>query len=107
MKRAPLALAAATIALAAVSVALPDGLRATTQTRPSATPAPAESAAATPTASTFVRPIWRLDIPKGGGPFAARVSPDARMVALETGARNGGAVLYEIRPPVAPSDVAE
>ena len=107
MKRAPLALAAATIALAAVSVAVPDGLRDSTQTRASASPQPVESAAATPTPSTFVRPIWRLDIPKGGGPFAARVSPDARMVAVETGARSGGAVLYEIRPPVAPSDVAE
>jgi len=107
MKRAPLALAAVTIALAAASVAVPDGLRAATQARASATPAPAESASAAPTASTFVRPIWRLDIPKGGGPFAARVSPDARMVAVETGARSGGAVLYEIRPPVAPSDVAE
>jgi len=107
MKRAPLALAAATIALAAVSVAVPDGLRDSTQTRASASPQPVEIAAATPTPSTFVRPIWRLDIPKGGGPFAARVSPDARMVAVETGARSGGAVLYEIRPPVAPSDVAE
>ena len=107
MRRAQLALAAATIALAAVSVAMPDGLRDSTQKRASATPQLADSPAGTPTASTFVRPIWRLDIPKGGGPFAARVSPDARMVAVETGARDGGAVLYEIRPPVAPSEVAE
>lgn len=107
MRRAQLALAAATIALAAVSVAMPDGLSDSTQKRASATPQLADSAASTPTASTFVRPIWRLDIPKGGGPFAARVSPNARMVAVETGARDGGAVLYELRPPVAPSDVAE
>lgn len=107
MKRAPLALAAVTIALAAASLAVPDGLRDSTETRASATPAPADSAAGNPSASTFVRPVWRLDVPKGGGPYTAHVSPDARMVAVETGARSGGAVLYEIQPPVATSDVAK
>jgi hypothetical protein len=105
MRRAPFAFAVATIALAAVSVVVPDGLRDSTQTRASAIPAPAASASATPTASTFVRPIWRLDIPKGGGPFTARVSPDARLVAVESGGRVG-LVVYEIRPPIAPSDIA-
>ena len=105
MKRAPLALAAATVALAAVAVGVPDGMRATTQTLGRATPAPAESATASPSGSTFARPIWRLDVPKGGGPFTARVSPDARLVAVESGGRTG-IVVYEIRPP-APSDVAQ
>ena len=105
MKRAPLALAAATIALAAVSVVLPDGLRSSTQTRASATLPPAERAAATPSASALVRPIWRLDVPNSRGPFVARVSPDARLVAVESG-RGTGIVVYEIQPPVAPSDVA-
>jgi hypothetical protein len=106
MKRAPLALAVATIALAAVLVGVPDGLGPSTQTQPrvNATPAPADSAVATPT--TFVRSVWRLDVPKGGGPFTARVSPDARLVAVESGGR-AGIVVYEIRPPVPPSDVAQ
>jgi hypothetical protein len=105
MKRAPLALAIATIALAAVFVAVPDGLRSSTQTRASATLPPAERAAATPSANTLVRPIWRLDVPNSRGPFVARVSPDARLVAVESG-RGTGIVVYEIQPPVAPSDVA-
>ena len=105
MKRAPLALAAATIALAAVSVVVPDGLRDSTQTRASATLPPAERGAATPSASALVRPIWRLDVPNSRGPFVARVSPDARLVAVESG-RGTGIVVYEIQPPVAPSDVA-
>jgi hypothetical protein len=107
MKRAPIALAAATIALAAVSVIVPDGLRDSTELRASATPAPADIAAGTPSASTLVRSVWRLDLPKSGGPYMARVSPDAQLVAVETGSRSGGAVLYEIRPPVTPSDVAK
>jgi hypothetical protein len=106
MKRAPLALAVATIALAAVSVALPDGLRDSTETRASATPAPADSAAGTPSASTFTRSVWRLDVPKSGGPFVTRVSPDARLVAVESG-RGTGVAVYEIRPPIAPSDAAQ
>jgi len=105
MKRAPLAVAVATIALAAVSVAVPDGPRSSTQTRASATPLPAERAAATASASTLVRPIWRLDVPNSRGPFVARVSPDARLVAVESG-RGTGIVVYEIQPPVAPSDLA-
>ena len=103
MKRAPLALAVATIALAAVSVGVPDGLRDSTKTPASATPAPPDGAS--PSTNTLARPVWRLDVPKSGGPFVARVSPDARLVAVGSGTGTG-IVVYEIEPPVAPSDVA-
>lgn len=110
MKRAPLALAAATIALAIVAVVVSDGLRASvpsTQTLGGATPTPGGSATPTPSGRAFAGPIWRLDVPKGGGPFTALVSPDARLVAVESTGANTGVVVYEIRPPVAPSDVAQ
>src|SRR6185503_18709959 len=105
MRRAPLALAAATIALAAISMAVPDGLHSNTQPRATATPPSAASAAATSNVNTLVQPIWRLDVPKSGGPFVVRVSPDARMAAVESG-RGTGIVVYEIQSPVAPSDLA-
>jgi len=103
VKRAPLALAAAAIALAVVvAVVVARDRTATpvpnTQALASATP--------TPSGSAFAGPIWRLDVPKDGGPFTARVSPDARLVAVESAGARTGVVLYEIQPPMPPSDVA-
>lgn len=100
MKRAPLALAAA--ALAVVAVALSDSPR----TSAPSTQTQAVSATPPPNASASASPIWRLDVPKTGGPFAARVSPDARLVAVENTTTRFGVVIYEIEAPTRPSDVA-
>src|SRR5687767_8145199 len=64
----------------------------------SATPAPGGIAAASP--------VWRLDVPKSGGPFNARLSPDAKLVAVESASSRFGVVIHEIQPPTSPSDVA-
>ena len=103
MKRAPLALA---VTFAVVAVVVADSPRASSPSAqtpsgsPTATPGPIAGAVAT-------SPLWRLDLPKGGGPVTARFSPDAHWVAVESPDGRTGTVVYEIRAPVPPSDVAQ
>ncbi|HEY3126539.1 MAG TPA: hypothetical protein VGK07_05725, partial [Candidatus Limnocylindria bacterium] len=106
MTRYRFTLGALLLALA-VSVGVSDAPRrslAGTQALDGAIPEPST----TPSPGGVGRPgpLWRLDLPQGGGPFGARVSPDGRLVAAEASGRTG-VVLYEIRPPAPPSDVAE
>src|SRR5687767_8417976 len=79
-----------------------DSRRAST---PDAEP-PRASATTVPGGTAAPSPVWRLDVPKSGGPFNARISPDARLVAVESASSRFGVVIYEIQPPVPPSDVA-
>ena len=107
MKRAALAVAVAMLVIA-VGVGVPDGVRSTSPGAGSLASASPNPGVATPAPSGggTVGPIWRLDVPQVGGPFITRVSPDARLVAVESG-RGTGIIVYEIRPPVRPSDVAQ
>jgi hypothetical protein len=98
VKRPLVALAAAMLVLFAVA----DGPRIAAPT----TSAQNASATPTPSASAATSPVWRLDVPKSGGPFTARLSPDARLVAVESTSSRFGVVIYEIQPPVPPSEVA-
>jgi hypothetical protein len=101
VKRGRLAIAAATLSIVAAAVSGTDGPR-------SSAPAVATPvASATPsTASVMVSPLWRIDLPSVGGPFTARFSPGARLVAVEAVNARTGVVIHEIQPPVPPSDVA-
>jgi hypothetical protein len=100
MKRAALAFAGTMIALA-VALGVPDRTPASVpSTRPP------DAVTPVPSGSALTAPLWRLDIPKVGGPFAARLSPNGRAVALESASARTGAALYEIQPPAPPSDVA-
>jgi hypothetical protein len=103
MKRGPLAVVTLTIvAIVTLFAAGTDSRRVST---PGAEP-PSASATPTPSGTAAASPIWRLDVPKAGGPSNARLSPDARMVAVESTSSRFGVVIYEIQPPVPPSDLA-
>lgn len=101
VKRARAALAVTFAIAAVVAAGSTDGLRnaapAAASPEPSPTPAPGGGA---------VSPLLRLDVPKVGGPFTARLSPDARLVAVEAVGARTGVTMYEIRPPVPPSELA-
>src|SRR5688500_59795 len=84
-------------------------LAAETDSRRASTPGaelPSASATPTPGATAAASPVWRLDVPKSGGPFNARLSPDAKLVAVQSASSRFGVVVYEIEPPAPPSDVA-
>lgn len=101
MKRGRLAIAAATVVVVAAALAGTDGPRASA-------PA-ADTSVASATASSgsqMASPIWRIDVPKLGGPFTARLSPNARLVAVEAANARTGVVIHEIQQPVPPSNVA-
>jgi hypothetical protein len=101
MRRGPLAFGAVTLAIMSAIVAGSDGRRALTSADVPSAPATPQ-----PSGAAATGPIWRLDVPKAGGPFHARISPDARMVAIESASSRFGVVIYEIQSPVPPSDVA-
>jgi hypothetical protein len=105
MKRRPLALAAVTLTIVAIVTMFAAGNDSRRASTPGAEPASA-SATPTPGGTGAASPVWRLDVPKSGGPFTARLSPDARLVAVESTGSRFGLVIYEIQPPAPPSDVA-
>lgn len=101
MKRGRLAIAAATVSIVAAAMSATDGPRsaALAVASPVATAAPS-------TAGPMVSPLRRIDLPRVGGPFTARLSPDARLVAVEAVNARTGVVIHEIQPPASPSNVA-
>ena len=105
MKRELLAFGAVTLTVVAIVTIFAAGTDSRRASTPGAEPSSA-SATLTPSGTAAVSPIWRLDVPKAGGPFNARISPDARMVAIESASSRFGVVIYEIEPPAPPSDLA-
>lgn len=102
MKRWRVAFAVVMLAIAAAAVSRTDGLRASAP----GVATPVASATPTPSGTVAASPLWRIDVPKVGGPFTSRLSPDARLVAVESVGQRTGVVIHEIRPPVPPSEVA-
>ena len=103
MKREPLALAAITLTVAGIVAIVAAG---TDRRQPSTSGAEFPSVTATPAPTAAAGPVWRLDVPASGGPFNARLSPDARLVAIESASSRFGVAIHEIQPPAPPSDVA-
>jgi hypothetical protein len=105
VKRGPIAFAAVALTIVAIVTIFAAG---NDSRRASAPSAELPSASVTPMSAGpgAASPVWRLDVPKSGGPFTARLSPDARLVAVESTSSRFGLVIYEIQPPAPPSDVA-
>jgi hypothetical protein len=105
VKRGPLAFGAVTLTVVAIMTMFAVGTDSRRASTPGAEP-PSASATSTPGGTAAASPVWRLDVPRSGGPFTARLSPDARMVAIESTSSRFGVVMYEIQPPAPLSDVA-
>jgi hypothetical protein len=108
--RGRVAFAVVALAITAAAVSSTESRRATAPGVATpvagASPIPSGHAAPTPSGTVASSPLWRIDVPNVGGPFSSRLSPDARLVAVASVGQRTGVVIHDIRPPVAPSDVA-